>query len=220
MVSGLAAYAALCAYSVLLLKWRSRGVCRRETSLVALLHEKFPKHWAALSSYRSGKSAPSIQKVVVQRFVRRLKLTQSLLLRVQLESLLTYLNGQPLNPSSLEVRASQIEEAGNGLFAGRTFTAGELICVYSGREMGLREAMRCTDTTYVMGGFGINVHIDAKDMPHVLARYINDNFDKSCVNCKFVKLKREKKALVVATKAIFRGEELYASYGDGYWRNK
>ena len=71
---------------------------------------------------------------------------------------------------------------------------------------------------YVMGGFGINTHLDAGDHPDVLARYISDHFqDESATNVEFVKLKKHKCALVVALRDIYHGEELYVSYGRGYW---
>jgi hypothetical protein len=53
-----------------------------------------------------------------------------------------------------------------------------------------------------LGGFGWNVHIDAIDCPDSMGRYINDNFDPTKLNVKFVKLRQEKKALVIATRAI------------------
>ena len=53
-----------------------------------------------------------------------------------------------------------------------------------------------------VGGFGINVHIDAQDCPESLGRYVDDCRDEARTNAKFVKLKSEKKALVVAIKEI------------------
>lgn len=73
---------------------------------------------------------------------------------------------------------------------------------------------------------------------------MNDNFDPACLNATFEKDKAkanarpspnhhpcpsdatsaplphpcQKRAVLVATRAIGRGEELYASYGEGYWR--
>lgn len=72
-----------------------------------------------------------------------------------------------------------------------------------------------------MGGFGLNCHIDAKPHLDVWARYINDNLDdQQAINCKFVKLKEQKMARVIATRDICPGEELYLKYGDVYWRGK
>merc|ERR1719421_643221 len=68
-----------------------------------------------------------------------------------------------------------------------------------------------------MGGFGL-YSVDAAQHPEVLARYINDNFEAARRNAKFVKLKPKRRALVVATRDIAAGEEIYAFYGEGYWR--
>jgi|LauGreDrversion4_2_1035121.scaffolds.fasta_scaffold112622_3 hypothetical protein len=54
----------------------------------------------------------------------------------------------------------------------------------------------------LLGGFGMNAHLDAKDCPESLGRYINDCRNECDTNAKFIKLKRERKALVVALKQI------------------
>jgi hypothetical protein len=64
------------------------------------------------------------------------------------------------------------------------------------------EALRLKDKRYLMGGFGINVHVDASDHPLSLGRYINDPRDDTLTNARFLKLKKEKKALVIATRTI------------------
>ena len=53
-----------------------------------------------------------------------------------------------------------------------------------------------------------------------MARYINDNLDESKLNCKFVKLAKEARADVVALRDVGAGEELYAAYGNVYWKNR
>ena len=73
----------------------------------------------------------------------------------------------------------------------------------------------------VMGGFGLNAHVDAGPHPGVLARYVNDV--EGAYNVRFVKLgaaktvERPPRALVVALRDVAAGEELYARYGSGYW---
>ena len=134
----------------------------------------------------------------------------------------TYLRGHALG--AVEVRPSFIAAAGQGLFAAAAIPCGALICVYSGRVLSLRQAMALTvvERDYVMGGFGLNTHVDASGDAHsgVYARYINDNWNVPGggeANVEFIKLRRQKKALVVARRAIAAGEELYARYGEGYW---
>eukprot|EP00921_Rhytidocystis_pertsovi_P023692 GHVQ01037990.1.p1 GENE.GHVQ01037990.1~~GHVQ01037990.1.p1 ORF type:complete len:249 (+),score=34.90 GHVQ01037990.1:731-1477(+) len=118
----------------------------------------------------------------------------------------------------LEVRPSLIPGAGRGLFVLSAVPKGSVVCEYTGRRLTLLELLRKQDRTYVMGGFGINWHIEAG--PEVMARYINDNMDTSQLNAVFQKLKTLRKALVVATRDIASGEELYATYGSVFWRGK
>ena len=63
------------------------------------------------------------------------------------------------------------------------------------------------------------MRIDAGPHPEVLARYINDDLSEAPrYNVKFVKLKAQQCALVVALRDIEPGEELFAFYGQGYWK--
>ena len=61
----------------------------------------------------------------------------------------------------VEVRRSRIPNSGDGLFAARDFAAGELLGEYRGRVLSLLQATRLQDRDYLMGGFGINAHVDA-----------------------------------------------------------
>lgn len=141
-----------------------------------------------------------------------------------LRVLLTYLRGH-VGGGGLEVRPSTVPAAGQGLFAARHFAGGALLCVYRGTAVSLVEAMRRKEAgehgDYVMGGFGANVRIDAGPHPEVLARYINDDLSETPRhNVKFVKLKAQQCALVVALRDIEAGEELFAFYGQGYWKGR
>ena len=120
--------------------------------------------------------------------------------------------------SDLEVRPSLIPDAGLGLFTKVHIPKYTTFCEYTGTELTLRETMQLRDKTYLMGGFGINCHIDAREHPDVMARYINDGLRKERQNARFVKHPELKKASVVSTRDIFPGEEIYASYGELYWR--
>ena len=83
--------------------------------------------------------------------------------------------------------------------------------------MSLAEALRHRDKTYVMA-LGMNCHVDAGPHPDVLARYINDNAAENKLNAVFVKLPRLAVALVVASSDIYPGDEIFAAYGECYWR--
>lgn len=102
----------------------------------------------------------------------------------------------------VEVKQSCIPNAGNGLFAKRSFHEGELVCEYTGKVKSFMEAMRTKDKSYMMGGFGLNLHLDAADCPDSMGRYINDPRNEAFINVRFVKLKSEQKALIVALRDI------------------
>uniref|UniRef100_A0A7S0P2K7 SET domain-containing protein n=1 Tax=Calcidiscus leptoporus TaxID=127549 RepID=A0A7S0P2K7_9EUKA len=121
-------------------------------------------------------------------------------------------------PHGVQVRPSLIPNAGNGLFATRRFSAGEMVGEYHGQVLTLLQATRLEKRDYLMGGFGLNVHIDARFALNASARYINDHFDAKKINARFEKLKPQRRAIAIATRDIRAGEEIYASYGETYWR--
>jgi hypothetical protein len=120
----------------------------------------------------------------------------------------------------VDVRPSQVPGAGDGLWAVRPFHRYEVICEYTGRVLTLAKVLKMStaERDYVMGGFGLNVHIDGRHDLNMLARYINDNGCPSRINADFVKLRTDRKALVRALRPIEAGEEIFAHYGEGYWR--
>ena len=121
-------------------------------------------------------------------------------------------------PHGVEVRASLILGGGDGLFASRDFAADEALGEYYGIVLSLLQATLLEDRDYLMGGFGINAHVDARFSLNSPGRYANDHFDKSRLNARFEKDKSRRRAVLVATRPIRRGEEIYASYGETYWR--
>ncbi|CAM9487592.1 unnamed protein product [Choristocarpus tenellus] len=50
-----------------------------------------------------------------------------------------------------------------------------------------------------------------------VARLINDCRNRNLYNVEFQKMPEERKALVIATRCIEAGEELFADYGRWYW---
>jgi SET domain-containing protein len=120
----------------------------------------------------------------------------------------------------LEIKESLIPGAGLGLFAKSHIAKGSVFCEYYGRELTLLQTIKLKDKTYLMGGFGLNCHIDAKDELGCFGRYINDAMDPAKQNARFVKIKHLKKANVIAIKDVQAGDEIYASYGNVYWRGK
>jgi hypothetical protein len=104
--------------------------------------------------------------------------------------------------SGIVIKTSLIPDSGNGLFTTRDYKEGEVICDYTGEILTFVQAFRRRDKSYMMGGFGINVHIDARNHPESMGRYINDPRNPKYENVKFRKLKVEKKALIVALRDI------------------
>ena len=117
----------------------------------------------------------------------------------------------------LRVAPSTINGAGEGLFATQAIAADETIGFYRGEVLTLREAMQLKDRDYLMGGFGPNAHVDARDAFAMPGRYVNDSFDASRLNARFDKSKATRSARVVALRDIGDGEEIFASYGRSYW---
>ena len=64
----------------------------------------------------------------------------------------------------------------------------------------------------------LNAHVDARFSLNAPGRYANDHFDKSRLNARFDKDKERRRATLMATRRIQRGEEVYVSYGETYWR--
>ncbi|KAF4671933.1 hypothetical protein FOL47_001087 [Perkinsus chesapeaki] len=118
----------------------------------------------------------------------------------------------------LEVKESEVVHGQLGLFTTENFAEGSLICEYSGRSLSLAQVLQTEDRSYIMGGFGINCHIDAKYSFKVWGRYINDCKDATRINAKFIKDKKRKIANVLAIQDIPAGREVLASYGEVYWR--
>ena len=117
----------------------------------------------------------------------------------------------------LRVGPSQIGPvAGSGLFVGKNVPAGAVICEYQGVPYATRDAMRLSDHSYLMR-LGPQKYIDALTRLDVAARYINDCRHPLLYNVSFDKRPADDKALVVASRNIRAGEELFVDYGWKYW---
>lgn len=118
----------------------------------------------------------------------------------------------------VEVRTSTIPDSGDGLFAAASFKEGAPLGEYRGRVLSLLQAHQLEDRDYLMGGFGLNAHVDARFALTAPGRYVNDTNDDSQLNARFEKDRQRRVATLVATRAIRCGEEIFASYGESYWR--
>ena len=94
------------------------------------------------------------------------------------------------------------------------------ICTYRGKKLSLAAVNRLDlaagERDYVMGGFGILWHVDARESS-CMGRYINDTFDGEH-NVWFDKLKQDFAAKVIAKRDIAAGEELFVQYGEPFWK--
>eukprot|EP00928_Gymnodinium_smaydae_P076761 TRINITY_DN59830_c0_g1_i1.p1 TRINITY_DN59830_c0_g1~~TRINITY_DN59830_c0_g1_i1.p1 ORF type:complete len:225 (-),score=18.18 TRINITY_DN59830_c0_g1_i1:343-1017(-) len=121
------------------------------------------------------------------------------------------------SPYCLEIRASSLgAEAGLGLFTTQAIPAESVICIYSGKTYRTRDALKLQDKSYLMR-VGPQLYVDAHDCMHVLARYINDCRNPAIYNVVFDKQLDAGYALVVSTRNIRAGEELFVDYGKWYW---
>ena len=117
----------------------------------------------------------------------------------------------------LAVNTSTIPGAGLGLFAMRDFESGAVVAAYYGEVLSFARMALRENREYIMGGFGMNAFVDAAQQLDCPARYINDCFDASKLNARFVKDPALRRATAVATRAVRAGEEILASYGEDYW---
>jgi len=124
---------------------------------------------------------------------------------------------------NLVAEPSSILGAGLGLYykpqqsAGATSTRipeGSLLCHYYGHPHDFHSAKQLKDRSYLMS-VREDILVDPGPLLHIKARYINDPLNEKYVNCEYVPEKY--RSAVIATRDIHPGEEIFVSYGDGYW---
>ena len=117
----------------------------------------------------------------------------------------------------VEVRASTITGAGQGLFALEDIPSDEVLGEYSGdRVTSLAKWIRLGNKDYVMTTEIPNLFLDAAARPEVILRYVNHHFDPACRN-----LTRQADGETVhflTNRKIVAGEELFVDYGQLYWK--
>lgn len=120
----------------------------------------------------------------------------------------------------LDVRPSQIKNAGNGLFAFEYIPKETFIGFYDGDI--LSGDNNITDYSFQISK---KYFIDAKDFPRCYIAMINDAiYSKFINNCEFRITNKKKvennKICLYTIKDIKKGEELFASYGEDYWTTR
>ena len=98
---------------------------------------------------------------------------------------------------------------------GKSFLAGEVICVYEGDFYRTKDAIRLKDKSYLMR-LGPQCYVDALNRGDVPARYINDCRNPLLHNVYFDKKPEDRQAHVTAIRTIEKGEEcLWITASDG-----
>jgi hypothetical protein len=126
------------------------------------------------------------------------------------------------------VKPSKIPQAGNGLFAGKTFEKGETICTYGGQLVDVAEA-KYLDPMYIVsfengkgfklcgdnagGDLGLFANAVHPDNPQIEQ---NAKFSLNYGQRQYLPEKRGRFP-VLATRKIEFGEEIIVNYGHGYW---
>ena len=118
-------------------------------------------------------------------------------------------------------KQSSIPEAGLGLFyepktADSMIPKGTTICYYTGHIHNFQSSRKLEDKSYLMMVEG-DVLVDPRPVTQIKARFINDPLNENMTNCKYAP--EELRSAVVATKDIYPGNELFASYGEAYWKS-
>ncbi len=120
----------------------------------------------------------------------------------------------------LEVKVSNIQGAGRGLFTSKFIPKGTKIVEYKGSSRTWKEVEYDYNNYYI---FYVNENhiIDAATYKKSFAKYMNDAKGIHKIkgrnnNAEFVL--EDLKVFVKATRDIPAGSEIFVSYGKGYWR--
>ena len=110
----------------------------------------------------------------------------------------------------LQLKSSGIARAGRGLFAARAFADGELISRYCGLRKSYPKKRSAHQYALDPDGQGKSI-IDAAGAEHYLFAHFINHAAKKAANCAF-----RDGGLIVASRDIRQGEELFVDYGDDF----
>lgn len=114
----------------------------------------------------------------------------------------------------LDIRPSKIKNAGNGLFVFENIPSKTLIGYYDGEILSGNNNI--SDYSFQISK---KYFIDAKEFPRCYIAMINDAINSQFVNnCEFRKNKN--KICLYTIKDLKKGDELFASYGEDYWKTR
>ena len=139
-------------------------------------------------------------------------------------------NLPPIEQATMEKhlvpKTSTISGAGLGLFymppqsssnGTVVIPPGTVLCYYTGHIHNFHSAKSIQDKSYLMMVQG-EILVDPGRLENIKARYINDPLNTSFINCKYVP--QELRSAVTSIREIYPGEELFASYGEIYWKSQ
>jgi len=113
---------------------------------------------------------------------------------------------------ALEIKDSQITQAGLGLFTNETILENTLIDNYTGNKQRLQTSKYFFQITDDIG-------IDAGSYPRCYMGMLNDSINSLFTNnCEFRVDTDAQTVSVWSIRQIEAGEELFSSYGDAYWQ--
>jgi hypothetical protein len=120
----------------------------------------------------------------------------------------------------LDIKPSNIQNGGNGLFSLQNIPNETMIGYYIGDILSGNN--KVTDYSFQISK---KYFIDAKEFPRCFIAMINDAKNSEFVNnCEFRiienKIKKKNKICLYSIKNIKRCDELFASYGDEYWTTR
>ena len=124
----------------------------------------------------------------------------------------------------LSIKKSQIPSSGDGLWTEKDFKRGEVIVKYDGEEITWKECEKRNLAQEGFGGYYLFISkkrcIDAQYTTWAQGRYANDAAGLHRIkglrnNARYEIIKGE--AFIKASRNIKAGEEIFVSYGKGYW---
>jgi hypothetical protein len=122
----------------------------------------------------------------------------------------------------LYIKTSQIPNSGKGLFTSIDFEKNEIISQFKGKILSERESQRRADRNE--DGYFMELPsgeiLDCKNTK-CFAKYANDaeGTKTNFKNNSYIGLDDEDNVVIVASKKIKAGDEIFTSYGKEYWKN-
>ncbi len=122
---------------------------------------------------------------------------------------------------SLEVKTSQIPNAGKGLYTKVAIAKGERIIEYTGKVTSWKDADHMDGDNPFIFYVTDDYVIDGSKMKNAIAKYANDARGLTKVRGLSNNSEFEEdgtKVYIVATKDIPAGSEIFVDYGPDYWK--